>query len=151
MLSTLDDFAIAEKEEDELNDSVGNLMCRILQKLFLWQTVNFLSDSALESLIYLIKSILELINSLFFFGKLAQIISVFPDSLYKARKIAGVDRDNFQKHVVCPKCDSTYEYNECFVVCSGIFSYIFLFIFLFKMFQNNQLKIFSSCLTLFPK
>ena len=35
-----------------------------------------------------------------------------PTSLYSARKLLKIDRDNFQQYVVCPKCTKLYQMDE---------------------------------------
>lgn len=42
-----------------------------------------------------------------------------PHALYMVRKLLAVDRDGFQKYVVCPKCTKCYEYNDCVKVLDG--------------------------------
>ena len=44
---------------------------------------------------------------------LAQIVTAFPGTLYMLRKFFYFDRDSFDKFVVCSKCHTLYEYNEC--------------------------------------
>ena len=44
---------------------------------------------------------------------ITQIIIAFPASTYMLRQILMVDRDDFNKFVVCPKCHKLYEYNQC--------------------------------------
>ena len=36
-----------------------------------------------------------------------------PNSLFKAHRLLSLNRDNFQKVVVCKRCGSTYKYEEC--------------------------------------
>ena len=44
---------------------------------------------------------------------LQTIIDNFPKSHYSARKFLNIDRDNFDKYVVCRKCESLYKYDKC--------------------------------------
>ena len=37
-----------------------------------------------------------------------EVANNFPDTLQKARKISHIDRDNFQKYIVCQQCHCTY-------------------------------------------
>ena len=41
------------------------------------------------------------------------VISLLPCSLYLAWKLLHLHDDNFIRYVVCPKCESLYEYHEC--------------------------------------
>jgi len=95
-------------------------MANMIKVLFVWHAAVNLSDSALESLLGVLKKILCLINFLITSEKLAEIIDVFPGTLYKTRKLAGINRDHFEKYVVCPKCDETYKYKEAFKNVHGL-------------------------------
>jgi hypothetical protein len=44
---------------------------------------------------------------------LAKIVTIFPGSLYMMRQFLDLDRDNFNKFVVCPKCTKLYKYDSC--------------------------------------
>ena len=44
-------------------------------------------------------SILRVSNSV-----IEELIAVFPTSLYMLRQFLKIDRDDFTKYVVCPKC-----------------------------------------------
>ena len=43
------------------------------------------------------------------------VVSLLPCSLYLAWKLLHLHDDDFIRYVVCPKCDSLYEYHECIV------------------------------------
>ena len=38
---------------------------------------------------------------------------MFPTSLFVLRQLAHLDRDDFVKYVVCPKCSSLYNPGDC--------------------------------------
>jgi hypothetical protein len=59
-------------------------------------------------------SILRVSNSV-----IEELIAVFPTSLYMLRQFLKIDRDDFTKYVVCPKCYKCYEYGECLVDRNG--------------------------------
>ena len=50
---------------------------------------------------------------------LTELITIFPTSLYMVRQLLDLDRGNFTKYVICPKCTKCYGYNECFVEVNG--------------------------------
>lgn len=50
---------------------------------------------------------------------LVELIVIFPTSLYMLRKCLALDRNNFTKYVVCPKCTKRYEYNQCVTEVNG--------------------------------
>jgi hypothetical protein len=50
---------------------------------------------------------------------LAKIVTIFPGSLYSMRQFMDLDRDNFNKFVVCPKCTKLYRYDSCLTVVNN--------------------------------
>ena len=40
--------------------------------------------------------------------------AVLPKSLHLLKKQLGIDRDKFIKYVVCPKCDTLYNFDHCY-------------------------------------
>lgn len=95
------------------------MISKLLSLVFIWQATHFLTDCVIESFLKLLKQIAQIINSLLQIDNLQEIIDAIPQTLYKARKIANIDRDNFEKHVVCHKCDSVYNYDKCFILVNG--------------------------------
>ena len=59
---------------------------------------------------------------------LAQIMTIFPGTLYMLRQFFNFDRDDFDKFVVCSKCHTLYKYERVKTVnnrkvvktCSGV-------------------------------
>lgn len=45
---------------------------------------------------------------------IGSFVSSFPKSLHLLKKQLGFDQDKFVKYVVCPKCDSLYNFDDCF-------------------------------------
>ena len=80
----------------------------ILLFLCLWSSFSVISDNALEIL-------LEFLGA--FFDSLATVIAAsFPKSLHLLKKQLGIDQDEFMKYVVCPKCGTSYNYDDCYVL-----------------------------------
>lgn len=40
--------------------------------------------------------------------------ALFPKSLHFSKKQLGIDQDKFIKYVVCPKCDTLYNFDDCY-------------------------------------
>lgn len=40
--------------------------------------------------------------------------ALFPKSLHLLNKQLGIDQDKFIKYVVCPKCDTLYNFDDCY-------------------------------------
>ena len=43
---------------------------------------------------------------------LQKVINIFPDTMFKSKKVAGLSKDEFQKFVACPKCNKLYTYDS---------------------------------------
>lgn len=41
------------------------------------------------------------------------LAALVPLTMYSLRKVLGVDRDNFETYVVCPKCTKLYRPEDC--------------------------------------
>lgn len=113
-----DDFIVCDVQN---YNPIHVLMVKIYKLVFIWQTVQFLSDSTIDSFLKTLKQIFVLVNNYLQNEKLQEIIENMPQTLYKARKTVGINRDDFDKHVVCLRCDETYKYDESYVVRNGIY------------------------------
>ena len=47
------------------------------------------------------------------------MLLIFPGSLYLVRQFLNLDRDDFNKFVVCPKCTKLYKYDSCLEMVNG--------------------------------
>ena len=41
------------------------------------------------------------------------VAALLPSTMYSFRKILGIDRDSFERYVVCPKCTKLYRPEDC--------------------------------------
>ena len=83
---------------------VNSLIFWFVYFLLIWQATCHLSDNGLAWLLNFLVSWLRVLGveiSNEVFEKLAMS---FPGSLYLVRQFLNVDRDDFNKFVVCPKC-----------------------------------------------
>lgn len=123
--SPLDDFVVEIPTDTSITYKV---LSRVFKLLFIWQSIYNISDTALESLLNVVKKILLILNELIKIEMLNELTSAFPKSLYKVRKLVGINRDLFQKFAVCKKCDSTYTYDDATELINGMFNYFFFII-----------------------
>ena len=84
----------------------------ILIFLILWALFYGISATALNHVIQFLHHILSIIAPSS--PTVAALLTVFPTSLYMLKKFFKLDKDAFEKYVLCPKCSSLYEFNECF-------------------------------------
>ncbi len=85
----------------------------LLYFLLIWQSVCYVSDNGLVWLLRFLLQFLKVLNIHLTGELLTELIAMFPTSLYMVRQILVLDRDNYTKYVVCPKCTACYEYSEC--------------------------------------
>ena len=71
--------------------------------------------NSFESLLSAIKYILQIVHMVTRGELLQKIIIGFLKSHYSARNFLKIGRDDFEKFVVCQKCESLYNYSECVI------------------------------------
>ena len=81
--------------------------------LIYWQLACHISDNGLEWLLRFFYQFLSIINCNIGSPFLHELLAIFPTSVYLLRKLISLDRDNFTKYVVCPRCHKLYNMNEC--------------------------------------
>ena len=86
----------------------------IVYFVLVWQYKNYVSDNAIEQLLNFVQQLLFCIGELIKdHTELCIVLATnLPTSLYSARKLLKIDRDNFQQYVVCPKCTKLYHMDE---------------------------------------
>ena len=103
-----------EDESDMVNDNIiydtppMKLVQLICVFLLSWQSIFRISNVAINSLLKFLKMVLCNFMEIIKEDSLHEVANNFPDTLQKARKISHIDRDNFQKYIVCQQCHCTY-------------------------------------------
>ena len=97
--------------------SITNKLTSLLQWfvlfILLWQANCKISDNGLEWLLRFMFQFLHLLGVTCQCDYLVRFCSMFPTSLYVLRQLLKLDRDDFVKYVVCPKCSSLYDPGDC--------------------------------------
>ncbi|EDO42597.1 predicted protein [Nematostella vectensis] len=93
------------------------LVTWMLYFLLVWQTSCHLSDNGLEWLLQFLSRFLNVLGMQS--SCKLQVASVFPGTLYLMRKYLRLDRDAFQRYVVCPKCTKLYKPEQCTIIVNG--------------------------------
>ena len=81
--------------------------------LLMWQYLYHVSDAGISILIVFLHHFFRLLSSLIQSDVMTQIAAACPTSLHNTRKILGFHGNQFQQFVVCPKCNSVYEFDQC--------------------------------------
>ena len=80
--------------------------------LCLWSSFCSLSDNAFEALLAFLRAVFDSLGTIF--PIVERFGMLLPKSLHLLRKQLGLDRDKFIKYVVCPKCHSLYNFDDCY-------------------------------------
>ena len=92
---------------------VNSLIFWFVYFLLIWQATCHLSDNGLAWLLNFLVSRLRVLGVEISNEVLEKLAITFPGSLYLVRQFLNVDRDDFNKFVVCPKCTKLYKYDSC--------------------------------------
>ena len=94
-----------------------SLLMWSLYFLIVWQYCHLISDNALLMLLNFIKAFLTCIGAALQNGAGAEfalsLAAGVPTTMYSLRMFLGVDRDNFERYVVCRKCTKLYRPEDC--------------------------------------
>ena len=96
-----------EKKRSRLQ-KINALVFWLVYFLLIWQSSCKLSDNGLVWLLQFLIKFLRVLGITISNEFLAELISIFPSSLYLLRQFLNIDRDYFTKYVVCPKCTKLY-------------------------------------------
>jgi len=98
---------------------VNSLIFWFVYFLFIWQVTCHISDNGMAWFLRFFIQWLKVLNVEVSNEFLDQIVIAFPGSLYLIRKILHLDRDDFNKFVVCEKCTKLYRYDDCLSVVNN--------------------------------
>ena len=98
---------------------INSLLQWLLYFLLIWQSICHISNNGLAWLLKFLFQIFWALNVHVSNSVIEELIAVFPTLLYMLRQFPKLDRDDFTKYVVCPKCYKCYEYGECLVERNG--------------------------------
>ena len=98
---------------------VNSLVFWIVYFLLIWQAACHLSDNGLAWLLRFLVTWLKALGMEISSEVFEKLILAFPGSLYLMRQFLNLDRDNFNKFVVCPKCTKPYKYDSCLEIVNN--------------------------------
>lgn len=84
----------------------------LVRFLVAWQSQVGLSDRALQMLFTFLSSFFHVLGLIL--PASVTLAHFFPKSVHAAKKSLHLDQDSFMKYVVCPRCHSLYDFDECF-------------------------------------
>lgn len=110
---TIDSEDIETDNDNHGSTVTGNSILHVtVLFLLLWASFYGISATALNHLIQYISHLFTIIASKS--PAIITLMATFPPSLYMAQKYFKLKKHNFDKLIICAKCESLYEYKNCF-------------------------------------
>ena len=81
--------------------------------LLFWQVTSKISDNGLEWFLLFMFQFLHVVGITCNSDYLCEMALMLPSSLNLLRKFVNLERDNFVKFAVCPKCSALYQLESC--------------------------------------
>lgn len=85
----------------------------LILSILLWQTIYKVSDGGITIILVFFKSFLKMIGKVFNSAALIKFAETIPKSIYLAKVCLGLEKDDFDKFVVCPTCMALYDLDDC--------------------------------------
>lgn len=102
------------------NNSIYTPVIQFLfSSLVMWQLIFHISDAAVKVMIVIIKRFLSLLSNTINCDELKYACDCVPKSYDGLLKFVGLDSNKVTSYVVCPSCNSIYDYDQCYEVRRG--------------------------------
>ena len=82
----------------------------------IWQFVFNISNAAITNLLQFLKYFLLVVGLAFWCGQMQHMGDNFLVTIHSLWHLINLQEDDFVAYVVCPKCDSIYNYNDFFEI-----------------------------------
>lgn len=109
--------------EDEDNDESlvqGQIIPWELRAILLfvltWQFSYGVSDAGVLGILLFMYNFFRLISAKYDGGIMQTICDLFPKTLKTAFHLVGINPNAFTRYIVCPKCDSVFDYNSGYTI-----------------------------------
>ena len=117
--TSLDDELGIDVEPAPLK-TVNSLLFYFVYAILYLQVVHHISDNGVEHLLRFLFRFFQVLGVNVNSQLLAEFCVGFPPSLYLARKLVKLDRDDFKRFAVCPSCFTLYDIFDCVSERNGI-------------------------------
>ena len=119
MVSPVPEAKLKERALTKIN----TLVFWFLYFLLIWQVTCHISDNGMAWLLRFLVTWLKVLGIEVSNELLTSLVAIFPGSLHLMRKFLDLDRDDFNKFVVCPSCSKLYKYDSCLAVVNNLAHY----------------------------
>ena len=100
--------------------TVNNFLYYIVYAILYIQVVHHISDNGIEYILKFLFYIFQIFGVHVNNQLLSEFCIAFPPSLYMARKLLKIDRDDFKRYAVCPSCHVLYDIFDCVTEVRGV-------------------------------
>lgn len=109
------DFSNEEIQPAEEMDRplITKLISYICSFLLSWQAIFRIPDVAIGVILKFFRILFLKLSEITKSEDLQLLHRLFPENLNHARKLQDINRDDYEKFVVCSRCHSTYNYSDC--------------------------------------
>ena len=114
--TVIDDYLSSESDDQlssERSSEYLNHLKVLLMFLTMWQFAFKISNSAITALLRFMRYFILSIGRAFSCDAIMDIAHSVPLTLSTVHKLISLENDHFVNFVVCPKCDSVYEFQDC--------------------------------------
>ena len=101
--------ALKQPMSNQVNILLQWFCCFILY----WQILTHISDAAVQWILLFLGRFLQTLGYGLDSELFSNFVLVFPTTIYMLQRIANLKRDDFEKFVVCSKCATLYQLDEC--------------------------------------
>ena len=113
------DFNAPENDDEGRRNFCYIAISVFIHLVFAWQMKFTVSDNCINSLLYIVKYLLTMMQFVFGMTEFCNMVEVFPETMHKARHFLDFQKDEFVKFVVCPKCHKLYTYDQAQIIVHG--------------------------------
>ena len=99
---------------------VVSMVKYLISCLMIWQFVFHVSDAAVTILVKIVQQFLYILSNVVNSDRLKNSVNIIPRTYKSLLNLVGIDStSSIVLYVVCPECDSIYDYDSCFVCKDG--------------------------------
>jgi hypothetical protein len=115
--NTLPHVNATENNASVIQCKVQAMVRWIIIFFYLWAYHCAVSETAIELLLSFFVAMFDVLGNIF--SPLVIFTCSFPKSYHGLKKYLGLETDNFVKYVVCTRCNSVYNFEECHTKING--------------------------------
>ena len=117
MQGVIEDHELSS-EEDSNEESVPTTrflgyLKYLLAFIVIWQFAFKVSNAAITNLLHFLRRFVAVVGQAFLCNPIQEMGNAIQVTLQSLHHLLSLQNEDFVKYVVCPSCDSIYEFNDC--------------------------------------